>query len=161
MTRLTPGKLPHLLLSVACAEPMTRRELQARAERRGRIIDDPTASWACCKLLARGFLRVEGARPTNGNSANLYVLTPAGEKALEGKPLRVARVTYRDRISRLLATLSPLLTVEIAAALEVPTDVMSVHLHQIRQLGVVRAAEPSRRQQMRHNRNNTAWELVP
>lgn len=74
-----PGTLVHGLLSVACAEPQSRAVLVQRLARRGVFVDDLQATITLRDLVQRGLLRVDGVR----SKANLYVLTPEGEDALD------------------------------------------------------------------------------
>lgn len=79
--RLKPFATPHLLLSVACAEPLSVYALVARAPQ---PLDLGAAREAAHQLTAAGYLHVaRPGRPGRGQHHTLYTLTPAGETALD------------------------------------------------------------------------------
>lgn len=81
MGTLMPGKLPHLLLSMACAEPMTTPQLGDRLAIKGKgVFKDLSLVQTGRRLEALGYLRREGQTTQR---APLYVLTREGEEALD------------------------------------------------------------------------------
>ena len=74
------------LLRAACLEPLTAMQLLDRADRR-EVLDATFkgAQQACTRLAARGLLRVTREAVQRGPDTipALYVLTPAGEDALD------------------------------------------------------------------------------
>lgn len=78
MTRaLTPCGPAHLLLSMACLEPLSGAALVERAEQRYGLLDVDHYKHVMRTLVVRGYLTMHGAtRHTR------YTLTPAGEAYL-------------------------------------------------------------------------------
>lgn len=75
---------PHMLLAAACAEPLSAAELAERLWKRDRYVRLTTIREAARLLTRQKLFRVAGTRHARrGKRANLYVLTPRGEDALD------------------------------------------------------------------------------
>ncbi len=81
---LLPGKLPHLLLSVATLAPSTTTDLVKRVEARHgkQKVATFTIHAALQRLTKAGFLEYVGIAPGPGGPKQ-YVLTRKGEKELD------------------------------------------------------------------------------
>lgn len=82
MTMLTPGKLPHLLLSVANLDPALTSDLMQRVDQRYgvQIVGRDTPAVTTRYLVKAGLVRVIG--PSGKGYKHLHVITPAGEEEL-------------------------------------------------------------------------------
>lgn len=78
--RLKPFATPHLLLRVACAEPLSVYGLMART---GEPLDPGVAREAAHRLTRAGYLNVAQQGRAGRQHYTLYTLTPAGETALD------------------------------------------------------------------------------
>lgn len=79
--RILKNCVPHLLLSAACAEPLSVRDLMARVSQ---PVDLDSARKAARQLRNAGYLKVaQHGRCERGRQIALYTLTPAGEGVLD------------------------------------------------------------------------------
>lgn len=83
--RLILGGMPLLLLTQACAEPLTARQLRERVEKRYGVTtsDGRDAARHAAQMVRDGWLRLVDKVPGRAAPAHRYTLTAAGEAQLE------------------------------------------------------------------------------
>lgn len=79
------GAVPMLLLTVACAHPLSASDLLGRLEVKWDVsVGSPhNLHGQLRSLAALGYLHQSGTEPSGGAARKLWMLTPAGEETLD------------------------------------------------------------------------------
>ncbi len=147
------GQLPHVLLGCLSAEGQTATQVLGRVAAKSPNTNEVKVRQMLKHLRAKGYARTE---IVPGRQARLYSLTPAGERALD-----TARYSQPRRVLRVLGTIAPLTTRDLARALGVNPGTLSSVLTLLRREGQVRKVPASAQKRYLSGRSSLiAWTLT-